>query len=102
MRTQGYVIQSDSANFENAYVYNGNDAPRDSIDFSNYTLLGKYASGTCQVSYERNVTRDDVQKKVYYYIKVHECGACMSYSESINWVLVSKIPADYDVIFHVE
>jgi hypothetical protein len=102
MRNQNYVIQSDSANFQNVMIYKGQDIPRDSVDFSAYTVLGKYTSGDCRVSFERRVTRDNIQKKVYYRLKVHECGNCERYSESMNWVLVPKIPDDYEVLFHVE
>ena len=97
-----HVIQTDSQNVFNLKVSFDNGATYGTINFNQYTLLGKYASGGCQVVYEREVSKIDVAKKCFYKIKVHQCGTCEKYSESMNWVLVSKIPKDYSVSFIVE
>jgi hypothetical protein len=72
------------------------------VDFSQYTVLGKYAGGGCMVSFEREVSRNHAEKKVRYFIKVHECGNCKTGTYYVHWVLVPKIPDDYTVSFVVE
>ncbi len=74
-----------------------------SIDFSRYTLLGKYAyGGGCSVSFERKVYKDDVNKRIIFSIKVIEKGPCEMIIGKMNWVLVQKIPPNYSVIFEVK
>lgn len=102
MTSKEHVIKADSQNVYNLKVSFDNGSTYVPIDFNQYTLLGKHASGGCQVVFERNVTKDDVQKKYFYRIKVHQCGTCKKYMESMNWVLVPRIPDDYTVSFIVE
>lgn len=101
MRDKVHVIQDDSLNKYNLKVSFDNGSTYDPIDFSMYTLLGKYARGKCNVTFERNVIRNDSQKKLYYDIKVHQCGTCEINWESMNWVLIPKMPNDYEVVFNV-
>lgn len=73
------------------------------IDFSQYTLLGKYTEGGgCSIDFKRNVAWDDANKKVAYSIDIIEIGACMKLAVSMNWILVPKIPPNYNVIFEVK
>lgn len=74
-----------------------------SIDFSQKTLLGKYASGSCGASFEKNVIRDDSKKEYKYRIYVKE-SFCISGppQESMNYILVPKVPDDYKVVFEVK
>lgn len=101
MRDKEHIIQVDSLNIYNLEVSFDDGSTYNPIDFSKYTLLGKYARGNCRVTFERNVSRNDSQKKVYYDIEVHQCGNCEINCESMNWVLIPKIPNDYEVIFEV-
>ncbi|HOG18813.1 MAG TPA: hypothetical protein PKW37_00015 [Salinivirgaceae bacterium] len=102
MSNYEHVIRTDSQNVFSLKVSFDNGNTYDSIDFNQYTLLGKYASEACRATFERNVTKDDSQKKYLYKITVHQCGLCDVLCESMNWVLVPKIPDDYDVSFSVE
>lgn len=95
-----YIINSDSANTFNAKV-KFNSGVEDSINFTNYTLLGKWAEGNCNVIIERNVERKIPKKNVIYTLTVNECGNCEKLEGSMNWVLVPKIPNDYIVEFFV-
>lgn len=96
-----YVIQSDSANIFQLQVSFDDIETVEEIDFSNYTLLGLTASGTCNAIFKRDVSRNNATKKVIYSIEVMECGTCKKLKLSYNWVLVPKIPNDYEVLFEV-
>ncbi|MEN8958615.1 MAG: hypothetical protein ABF242_10625 [Flavobacteriales bacterium] len=96
-----YVINSDSANTIDAKV-EFNNGTTDSINFTNYTLLGKWAEGGCNVVIERDVERKNSEKRLIYTLEVHECGNCDMLTGSMNWVLVPKIPEDYTVEFIVK
>ena len=102
MKAKEHIIQTDSQNIYDLSVSFDDGNTFDSIDFSKYTLLGKYASEGCRVSFERNVTKDNLDKKVYFDIIVYQCGACKTYVESMNWVLIPKISNDYTVVFSVK
>jgi hypothetical protein len=97
-----HIIRADSQNVLNLKVRFNNDTTYLPIDFNQYTVLGKYASGGCAVVFERNVSRNDAEKRVIYKIKVHECGDCLVHVGYVQWVLVPKIPDDYTVSFVVE
>jgi hypothetical protein len=102
MKNQEHIIKADSQNIFNLTVSFDNGNTYETIDFNQYTLLGKYARENCEVMFERNVTKDDIQKNYSYKIKVHQCGTCKTNWESMNWVLVPIIPNDYNVSFTVE
>ncbi len=102
MKDNEHVIRTDSENIFNLKVSFDNGNNYDSIDFDKYTILGKYANEKCKVTFERHVTKDDTQEKYFYNIKIHQCGTCKTNWESMNWVLVQKIPDDYNVSFTVE
>ncbi len=73
------------------------------INFSQYTLLGKYAyGGGCSVSFERKIYKDEVNKRIIFSIKVIEKGPCEMLIGRMNWVLVQKIPSNYNVVFKIE
>ncbi len=74
----------------------------DTIDFSKYTLLGKYAEGTaCSIGFRREVTINSVDSKYIYAVTVYECGSCDVQTMSMNWVLVPRLPENYSVVFEV-
>lgn len=102
MRDKEHIIQSDSQNVHALQVSFDSGASYGNIDFSQYTLLGKYANEACNVTFERDVSIDVAQKKYFYNITVLQCGKCKTNWESMNWVLVPKIPEDYTVEFNVE
>ena len=74
-----------------------------SIDFSQKTLLGKYASGGgCSIDFVKKVHRDTSNKKIIYTIDVVEQGGCMMFGFSRNWILIPKVPSDYSVEFKMK
>jgi hypothetical protein len=72
------------------------------INFNDFTLLGQYASGDCEVKFIREVVRDTNNKKFIYSIKIRDCGSCKKLGYSMNWILVPKLPADWDVEFIIK
>lgn len=75
------------------------------IDFSKYTLLGKYAGGNnyCSVQYSMDVTNDAANRQYIFTVTVNQKGRCKRASRwQWHWVLVSKLPDDYVVKFEVE
>jgi hypothetical protein len=102
MSQKEHVIRSDSENMYHLQVSFDNGNTYTDIDFNQYTLLGKYASGACRVIFERNVSKNLEQKQIVYIISVLQCGICKTNWESMNWVLVPKIPDNYEVVFEVK
>lgn len=102
MKNQEHIIKADSQNVFNLKVSFDNGNTYDTIDFNQYTLLGKYTRENCKATFERDVRKNDAQKEYFYKIKVHQCGTCETNWESMNWVLVPKIPEDYSVSFIVD
>lgn len=72
---------------------------RPEIDFTQYTMLGKYAWTEEKGSYYRNVEKDTVNLTYDYTITVKTCGECNCLSQNMNWVLVPKLPEGWTVDF---
>lgn len=89
------LIDDDSS--YRAHFPSGCDLP--DIDFTTHTLLGLYASGTCDVAFTRNVTRIENEQRYHYSVKVSECGKCKSLGLSYNLVLVPKLPTGWTVTY---
>ncbi len=96
-----YVIKSKSGydSLISVNLLEGSDTCVNSIDFEQYTLLGFYASGQCNVVFERNVERCETEQKYVYIINVVECGDCYLMLANSNWILVPKIPEGWGVEF---
>lgn len=98
-----YIIRTqqeyDSIKIKESSVDTCTEFKPNPIDFETHTLLGFQVGGTCQVSYNRNVTEDIKNKKYIYSINVNECGDCKLFNFSMNWVLVPKLPDDWTVEF---
>ena len=72
------------------------------IDFSTYTLLGKYTVSDGEPKYyKREVIKDENRKKYIYSIFI-KCKNNYKAALSMNWVLVPKLPEGYSVEFSVE
>lgn len=69
------------------------------VDFDKYDVLGFYRVGFCEVSYTRDLKKDSVNKEFSFRVDLFECGDCEIRRENMNWVLVDKIPEDYELIF---
>lgn len=72
------------------------------IDFSQYTLLGKYAWTEDKGSYFRTVEKDTINLTYDYTITVKTCGECNCLSQNMNWVLVPKLPEGWTVDFKLK
>ncbi len=73
------------------------------IDFDKFSLLGKETGGGgCGAKSEHTVLKDTKNKKIIYKISVEYIGNCFIYFFSFNFVLVPKIPDDYEIEFQVE
>ena len=71
------------------------------IDFSQHTLLGKFASGKCKVKFYREVLKNDQSKTYNYTVYIRDKGWCKAEAQNMNWVLVPKLPQGYTVVFHI-
>lgn len=94
-----YVILTDSV-YRNAFKDSTFDIP--AIDFSEYSLLGQYASGSCKVSYNKNVDVNTENKTYTYTLTQYECNTFydkLCYSD--NWILVPKLPSNWTVVFNI-
>lgn len=72
------------------------------IDFNQYTLLGKYATGKCKAEFHRQVIRDDAAKTYNFTVYVFDKGICKSEPIDMNWVIVPKLPQGYNVVFNIK
>jgi len=95
------VVTSDSLNIFSLEVSFDNGETYQSIDFSEYTVLGLSVSGRCWVVFDRNVTKNVERQTYIYTITVIECGDCYSSNSSMNWVLIPKIEEGFSVEFMV-
>lgn len=98
---EGQVITSDP--FDNFFLVSfDNGATYNPVDFSKYSLLGKYAEGDCTAFFYRDVSKDAKKKKYIYTIKVISCGNCMAADVNSNWVLIPKIEEGFSVEFVIK
>jgi hypothetical protein len=73
------------------------------IDFERYSVLGAQATGTgCNVTFEKQVYRDEGSQKIIYAVKVKEEGNCEKTSTNRNLILVPRIPPEYSVEFLIQ
>ncbi len=74
-----------------------------SIDFNDFTLLGKLTSGGgCNADYSRYIIKNDQTKTYTYHIKVEYDGLCEMLIFNWNWAIVPEIPENYKVVFEVD
>ncbi len=70
---------------------NCDTATAPSIDFGNYVLIGKYASGGgCNIDFKKRIYRDITNQEIIYQIDVKTSGWCDMLGYSNNWVLIPK------------
>lgn len=107
VREKNFIINSQSE-YEDLLKYKSFDSQCEnfvlpSIDFSNKTLLGKYASGGgCKVEFLKKVYKDEKNKKIIFIIDIVEEGPCDMLEFNNNWILIPKIPSDYSVDFQAK
>lgn len=98
--TGNFVIQSEAELTEALNQTTGCEKP--TIDFTQYTLLGRYAFTSGTGSYYRNVDADTANSQYDFTITVENCGTCNCLNQNMNWVLVPKLPDDWTVTFTVK
>lgn len=76
-----------------------NGLTRVPVDYSAYTILANPMMINCKASFEKNVTRDDINNIVRYEVTATTCKSCEQERFVENYVLVSKIPSNYTVLF---
>ena len=68
------------------------------IDFATYDLLGVKTSILCSSSFKRSVEINDITKVVDYRIDLTQCEVGCDFNVTVyNWVLIPKVPADYEI-----
>jgi len=101
----GYIIDSQTEYetvMKRSPGQNCRDAFMPQIDFSKKTLIRTQTrAGGCSVDYNRKVFIDETAKTLTYIIEANGKGLCDMMSMSMNWALIPKIPADYEVDFVV-
>lgn len=102
----GYLTEKTSYN-----VFNGSQFADDfevsfdggltrvSVDYSAYTILANPMSINCKASFMKSVTQDDINNIVRYEVNATTCKSCEQERFVENYVLVSKIPSNYTVLF---
>ncbi len=104
-----------TGNMGNDFVIHGNDqyaqsvevsidgGDRGPVDFSQYCVMCYPVSATCNASYDRTVTIDDVNQTVNYKIVVTQCKEkdCGLDVVTENYVLVPDFPETYAVSYDV-
>lgn len=106
-REEEFVVNND-ADYQRLLEYKSSSSQCASfilpqIDFSQKTLLGRYASGSgCSVDFIRTINKDDSRKKIVYAINVKKDGLCEKLGFSMNWILIPKIPSNYTVEFQIK
>lgn len=96
-----FIIRSSVEDTFGFKVRFDSDTTLQAIDYSQYSLLGNYASGTCRAVFMRDVSRDNVSKEVVYRVDVKEQGDCERLWSDPNVVLVPRIPDNYTISFSV-
>lgn len=106
MRAKGFIINSNDE-YQLLLVYQASrqeckNIELPAIDFSEHTLLGRYAQGGgCSVDFAKKIYKDSLNKKITYSIQVSKEGLCKKLVESMNWVLIPKVPSGYGIEFRI-
>ena len=102
--TQEFIIADDST-FEQVFTNSLSgqlNCTLPIIDFNNNSLLGLFTTGSCEVKYIREVTRNESEENYHYRVVVKSCGTCKKEGYAYNWVTVPKIPENWNVTFEIE
>ena len=72
------------------------------IDFDQNTLLGhQVVTAGCSADFTRSIRQLDLDAMVIYEIKYSSSGSCDKAISNNNFVLIPKIPENYEVRFEV-
>jgi ABC-type transport system substrate-binding protein len=76
---------------------------KQSVNYSQYSILANPCIVKCDAAFERNVTIDDVNQIVNYTIKVTECSTTCDAEYLVeNYVLVPAFPDNYTLVLDVQ
>lgn len=103
LSSQEYIIRNANENTIGAKAKIGEQSAFDTINFSNYSLLGKRITFTSGGIIKRRIVSINNQSKlVHCTIEIKSCGMNKVGLSKHTWMLTNKIPDDYDIIFNVE
>jgi hypothetical protein len=93
-----YVIEDQAAYEEIVGSCTEEELP--AIDFDRHTLLGLTTGATgCDRYYWRSVYAQPGRQRYLYTVEITECGGCEPWVVRTHWVVVPKVPDEYDVKF---
>ena len=72
------------------------------VNYGTYTILANPMSINCKASFEKSVTRDDINSIVRYKVTATTCKSCEQERYVENYVVVSNIPSNYNVLIEKE
>lgn len=94
-----YAGQGMENNFEVSY---DKGVTIQSIDYSQYNILGYPLVVNCDVALERNVEIDDLNQIVTFTVTVHDCKSGCDEARNVeNYVLVPAFPTSYTIVYNV-
>lgn len=96
IRTQNEWLKFQREELKNCPDTNALDIP----DFNQFSILAlDVKSFACNVAYHRSFALDTAAKLATYTVKVERCGGCNTKFRDPNFVVVPKIPQQYQVKF---
>lgn len=101
-----YII-NDNTTYQNLLNCNVQISPCDtftlpSVNFSTQTVLGlKTIARNTPANYERKVFKCVEKKEYKYIVDVYDVGWSDALEQKMNFVIIPKIPAGYNVVFEV-
>ena len=76
---------------------------RQSVDYSQYNILGYPLTVSCDAAIQREVIIDDINQFVYFNVKVDECkDGCDELRNIENYVLVPAFNPSYTIVYTVD
>jgi len=74
-----------------------------SVDYSQYTILGYPLAVECDVAIDRSVVVDDLNQLVTFTVKVHNCNnGCTELRNIENYVIVPAFDPTYNIVYTVD
>ncbi len=96
-RNQGEYSMLDTLRVNDEIFKNCVDYKHPVIDFENYSLIGLLTrTGFCDIN--RNIYRNDKEKKLYYLVEITNIGVEEIMITNYNLLRIPKIPSEYDIM----
>lgn len=98
-----YHIHATDSYADNFEISFDGGLTKQTVNYSQYNILGNPFVVKCDASFERSVTIDNVNQIVNYTVKVTECSTtCDAEYVVENYVLVPAFPDTYTVVYDVQ